>query len=960
MTIKVNDRLHGFTVNRIREIADISGIMYEMTHDRTGAELIWLKREDENKTFCIGFKTIPEDDSGVFHICEHSVLNGSRKYPVREPFVDLLKSSMQTFLNAMTYPDKTIYPVSSRNPQDFLNLMDVYLDAVLHPAIYTNPNIFYQEGWHYEIRSKEDMPVYKGVVLNEMKGAFSSVDEVLLNETQRVLFPDNCYRFVSGGDPEKITDLTYEQFLAAHSKYYHPSNSRIVLDGDLDIDAALTKIDSFFADYENENMEFPINLQEAIPAVESEVPYEIGSDEDPKEKTEIAFGKILCKFDDVEKQLAWRVLSTALTGSNEAPLKKAILDHKLGQDVELEVLDELLQPFLLLVIRNTDKEKKEAIRTCVRETITKLVTDGLRKQELKAILNQMEFFYRERKEPAGVMLAATTYQSWNYGGDPATFLSIGHLYEELRQKADTDYFETLLKEGLLEEDSLSVITAVPDGGLTERRQTAENKRLEAAKASWGESITELIERNRILDEWQVTEDTPEQKATLPQLKLTDVEREPKRSEPEERELHSVPVLLHPKSATGVVYMNLYFNLAGVTREHLPEIALLSDLLMRLRTEDHTLPELQEEIRANIGALRFFPDAYTVSRDRESCYPILGVVCSVLPQNTGKAKELILEIMKKTVFEKDTILPLLQQSKERFRQMFINSGHGASVMRIGAHTSAESMVKESFNGYTSASYINDLCEHYEERWEEIVHNCEMYCEEIFTSSRMTVSVSGEENLKTAEELIQALPSSQAQRCKVHYPLLESGNEGIQVPAQISYAAVGNNLQNYNCGYSGALRVASQILTYGYLWNEVRVKGGSYGTGFATSPSGNIACWSYRDPSPEKSLQVYQGAADYLTELAENGTDLTSYIIGTIAAGEPLVSPAAKILSADGRWFSGITYEVRQKLRHEILDASPEDIKAIAAAMKQCLAEGTVCVVGSKEAMEACSIEDIHSI
>ena len=276
MTISVNDRLHGFTVNRIRDIEDCGGTLYEMTHDKTGAQLAWLKRNDENKTFCIGFKTIPDDDSGVFHICEHSVLNGSRKYPVREPFVDLLKSSMQTFLNAMTYPDKTIYPVSSRNPQDFLNLADVYLDAVLHPAIYTNPNIFYQEGWHYEIRSEEDVPAYKGVVLNEMKGAFSSVDEVLMNETGRVLFPDNCYRFVSGGDPKKITDLSYEQFLNAHSTYYHPSNSRVFLDGDLDLDAILAKIDSYFSEYEKEELTFPIAEQKPRPAVMSEVPYEIG------------------------------------------------------------------------------------------------------------------------------------------------------------------------------------------------------------------------------------------------------------------------------------------------------------------------------------------------------------------------------------------------------------------------------------------------------------------------------------------------------------------------------------------------------------------------------------------------------------------------------------------------------------------------------------------------------------
>lgn len=959
MTLNVNDRLHGFRVDRIRDVSDRKGTLYEMTHEKTGAQLIWLKRDDENKTFCIGFKTIPEDSSGVFHICEHSVLNGSRKYPVREPFVDLLKSSMHTFLNAMTYPDKTIYPVSSRNPKDFLNLMDVYLDAVLHPAIYTNPNIFYQEGWHYEIRDPKDDPVYKGVVLNEMKGDFSSVDEVLMNETQKVLFPDNSYRFVSGGDPEKITELTYEQFLAAHAKFYHPSNSRTVLDGDLDIDAALAKIDSFFAEYDNENMSFPIARQTPVKPCRVQVPYEIGKDEDPKEKTEIAFSRVICDYDEIEKQLAWRVLSTVLTGSNDAPLKKAIIGGKLGQDVELALMDEIMQPFILLVIRNTDPEKKEAIRNTVRKTIDDLVSGGLRKEELIAILNQMEFHYREQKEPAGVMLAQTAYQSWIYDGDPAMFLTVGDLYETLRKKAATGYFEELLKEGFAE-GTLSEIVAVPDASLSDQRLAKEKERLRAAKASWGDEISRYIELNKALDIWQAAEDTPEQKATLPQLKIEDVEKKPKQRDPEMIEVNHVPVIVHPESATGIVYMNYYFNLAGVTKEHLPEIALLCDLLTRLRTEDHTLSELQEEIRGNLGTLSFFADAFTVNREKETCYPVLGVSCSVLRQNTDRAIELILEIIQKTVFEKDTIFAILQQSKENFRQMFIGGGHAASVLRIGAGTSAESLAKESFNGYTAASFVNTLVDQYEDRYEEIISSLQMYCEELFTKARLTASISGHSNIGFTESLIEALPAGNAQRCKVHYPLLAEGDEGIQVPSQISFAARGNNMQKYSYEYGGPVRVAAQILTYGYLWNEIRVKGGSYGTGFAASPSGNVACWSYRDPSPEASLKAYRKAADYICELCESKPDLTSYIIGTIAAAEPLQSEGVKIRSADGRWLSGITYDTRLKLRTGILTTTCEDLERFAGAMRQCIDEGKTCVVGSAEKLKECGIKTIHTI
>ena len=960
MNGNVGEKTHGFRIDRVREITDSKGVMYEMTHEKTGAQLVWLKRDDENKTFCIGFRTIPEDDSGVFHICEHSVLNGSRKYPVREPFVDLLKSSMQTFLNAMTYPDKTIYPVSSRNPQDFLNLMDVYLDAVLHPSIYTNPNIFYQEGWHYEIRNPEEEPVFKGVVLNEMKGAFSSVDEVIMNETNRSLFPDSCYRFVSGGDPEKITDLSYEQFIAAHSRFYHPSNSRTFLDGDLDIDAALEKIDGFFSEYEKEDLSFEIHPQKILDGKASRVSYEIGAEEDAKDKTAIAFAEIIGGYEDVEKQLAWRVLSTVLAGSNEAPLKKAILAEHLGQDVEVVVIDELLQPYLLLVIRNTNEECLEDIRRVIRSTVTSMVEKGLRREEIKAILNQMEFHYRERKEPAGVMLASASYQSWLYDGDPAMYLSIGNLYESLRNKADQGYFDELLKEGLLEEKKLSVITAVPDAGLAAVRAGRETEKLHAAKLSWGDKIGDYIEKNRILDEWQKSEDTEEMKATLPKLKKSDLSAEPKHDEPTVKEIRSVPVLIYPESASGIVYFNLYFNIAGVTREHLPEIGLLCDVLLRLRTKRHTLPELQEEVRSVIGSLSISPDAFTVNRNRETCYPVITVACSVLKQNLEKAVDLILEILTETVFEKETILPLLLQTKENFRQMFIGGGHAAAVMRAGAHCSAENSCKEAISGYDGSEYISRMCDAYEENYEEIIYNCEMYTQQLFMTSRLTASVSGEDNLSAVNQVLDRLPYGDARRAAVHVPLLTEKNEGIQVPSQVSYAAIGNNLQNFDVGYCGALRLIAQILTYGYLWNEIRVKGGAYGTGFAASPSGNVAAWSYRDPSPEASLEIYRSIADYIESLAESNPDLTSYIIGTIAASEPLDSPARKIRSADARWFSGITYETRKQIRSEILSATPEDLKRLVPPIRSAMAEGNICVVGPAEKQSACGVENVHSI
>lgn len=952
MELTVNQTVHGFRVTNIRTLTDVKGIMYEMVHEQTGAELVWLKRDEENKTFCIGFKTTPEDDTGVFHICEHSVLNGSRKYPVREPFVDLLKSSLQTFLNAMTFPDKTIYPVSSRNDKDFMNLMDVYLDAVLHPLIYTNPNIFYQEGWHYEIRDEKDDPVYKGVVFNEMKGAFGSVDECILNEVNRILFPDNCYKYVSGGDPDKITDLTYEMFRKAHSTYYHPSNSRVFLDGDMDIDAVLKKInDEYFSAYEKEEMNFVIPMQEPSAAQEREAFYEIGEDEDLKDKAYVVMARIECTWKDPGTIMAWQALSGVLTGTNESPLKKAILEKGLGQDVELAVMDEIQQPYLLCIVRNTEPEKKDEILKTIRNTVRNLVENGLNHDELKASLNQMEFHYREQKEPAGVMMAMIAYRSWLYDGDPALYLSCGEEFSRLRQKADEGYFENLLKEGLLDEEYMNVLTMKPSRELAAKRREKEAAKLKAARESWKDSVSDYIELNRKLDIWQAEEDTPEQKASLPVLQLSDVSREPRPFEPEVRNIHGVPVLVYTASGTGIVYINLYFNLAGLTRDRLPSVSLYADLLTRLRTKKHTLPKLQELIKANLGTLVFGTDAYSADSRNEACIPVLSAYCSVLEQNIDTAVELILEILQETVFEKETILPVVQQHVESSRQMLINAGHSAAAVRAGAHFSAESLAREYMIGYEAARWVTDFKNNYDSRIEQFIDDALTYQEVLSASSRLTMSFTDEKHLEKMTDLIDRLETAVFERGAVRYPLLENKKEGILIPSQVSYSALAGNLRMYGGDYSGSLRVAGQILTYGYLWNEVRVKGGAYGTGFSASPNGSISCYSYRDPTPGRTIQTDRQCAEFIKELAESTSDLTSYIIGTIAKAEPLMTPGQKVRAADGRYFLGIGYEDRKKTRSQILSTTPEDLKNLYSVMKQTLDEGAVVIVGNQEAMDS---------
>ena len=938
-------KLHGFTVNRIREIKDCGGILYELSHDITGAQLCWMKRDDINKTFAITFKTIPFDDTGVFHILEHSVLNGSEKYPVREPFVELLKSSMQTFLNAFTYPDKTMYPVSSRNDRDFMNLMSVYLDAVFHPLIYRNPNIFYQEGWHYEIRNEEDEPVYKGVVLNEMKGAFASVDEILVDQLNRMVFKDNCYRFVSGGDPSCITDLTYEKFIETHSKFYHPSNTRVFLDGDMNIDEVLAFIDGeYFSKYEKEIFNFDIPMQEAVKAEHVRCEYEISPDEQTENRTQISMGKIISSYDQPMKNIAWAALASVLLANNESPLKKEIIDRGLAEDVELDLFDGIQQPWLILTFRNTEEKNYDELMKTVRKAAGELISEGIDKEQLTASLNMMEFRYRERHEPAGLMYGQRAMDSWLYGGDPALYLTIDDVFETLRNKAEEGYFEELLAEFINDEEHLSTVTAVPNKKLLEENAEKERQKLHAIKETWGDKTADYIKLNEILDVWQMEGDTEENLAALPRLSLSDLSRDPQDIPFRETTVRGVPVLVYPKEASGIVYMNLYFNIGGITKEHLPSLTIYSTLLSALATEKKTVDEIQKAIRRDLGSLSFYLDAYSKVGESDACIPVLGVSCSVLERNVEKAVDLILEIIQKTVFDREKILPILKQENEGFRQAMTMSGHAVAMKRIGMRSSAEGVFREYSGGYELGMYARKLEDNFDDMIDEFINDCQMYSEILYTPARLTMSINiDNENL--IEDLISRLNYVDAQRAKVHYPIAEKVKEAIQIPAQISYSAAGINLHSIGSDYTSQLLVAAHVLTFEYLWSEVRVKGGAYGTGFSTNANGAVGAYSFRDPDPANTLAVYRRAGEYLRN--EIDDDISQLIIGAVASTEPLLSPSSEIRVSDTRWFRGMTYELRQKSREQVLSMTADDLRSFADVIGRAMNEGSICIVGSRE-------------
>ncbi len=944
MELKLGETIKGFQLTQVRELKDSEGTLYEFTHSRTKAQLCWLDNKEENKTFSIAFKTTPSDNTGVFHILEHSVLNGSDKYPVKEPFVELLKSSLNTFLNAITFDDKTMYPVSSRDETDFMNLMSVYLDAVFHPAIYHQPNIFYQEGWHYEIRNKEDNPIYKGVVLNEMKGAFASVDETLITTLNRKLFPDNCYQYVSGGDPENITDLSYEKFIETHQKFYHPSNARIWLDGDINLDQVLQFIDSeYLSQYEAQPANFDIPYQSITEGTQTTYDYEISEDEDESDQTVIAMAKIFSTYDNPEKNIAVSVLSNALTSNNDSPLKKPFLDAGLAEDVEFDIYDGIQQPWAVFIIRNTAKDAVEKCKTLLAETVKSILENGIDQEELTACLNQMEFRYHEKQEPSGVINAQDALASWLYGGDPALYLELSDVYASLRKKVSEGYFEDLLKEFFFDTDHLHTVIANPNKQLGTIHAQKEAEKLSKIKESWNDEIQTYIDRNLALDQWQASQDEKEQLDTLPKLKLSEIKVDPKKDIYSEQNYKQVPMLIYPSQKTGIVYLNLYFNVAGITPDLLAPFGFYTSLLGELPTKNYTVSQLQKQIRQYLGTLSFSTLSYSEVNSSEKTQPMLCVRCSVLQHNIEKAKQIIFEIVQNTVFDSATILPILKQSVQIVKQSIVGSGHAYASARVAAHLTADGFFREYTSGYSSAKYLIDFDNNYDQMISSFIDLCETFSENLFTFTRLTLSITGEENIPFAKSIIEDLPYIDAQRAQVHYPLMTNKKEAIVIPGTVGYSSFGTKLDTYD----PEVHVLTHILTYGWLWNEVRVKGGAYGTGIGANSNACMTAYSYRDPNPIQALQSFKSCNIFNDAIQSEEFDLDSYIIGALASSMPLLTQGGKIATSNARYFSKITYEDRRQNRQKMIHTSKQMLQNLLDEYTSHIDQGYSCAIITKE-------------
>lgn len=951
-----NDRIYGFRVVSIQDLPELKASLCRMVYEKNGAELVWLDRADDNKTFAIAFKTIPQDDTGVFHILEHSVLCGSQKYPVKEPFVEMLKSSLQTFLNAFTFPDKTVYPVCSRNDQDFLNLIDVYMDAVLHPLSLADPFAFRQERWHYELDSAQGDLRCNGVVYNEMKGAFADPDTVLGAEMNRLLFPDNCYGFVSGGHPAHITELTYENYLTSHARYYHPSNARIFLDGKVDLEKVLEKLNLYLSAYERLTVDAQIPMQAPVCPAERVCCYEVGQEESGKKRGILARGWVLGSYADQERILACSVLARVLCGCNDAPLKKVLLEQGMAEDVAFQVIDGVQQPYAQLVIRNIDEADKERIWKAIRRTLEELAEKGIDRSRLNAVINRMEFAAREKDFgtiPRGLVYCLSALESWLYGGDPAQNLCQEQVFRSLRDKMNEGYFERFIQNVLLDNPHQANLSMLPSVTLEADRRRCEQKRLQSCKEAWDEhTVQTVIEQFHQLKARQNRSDTPEELSALPMLSLTDIP-ETVPEIPQVRSRIDNTILLHqPLESDGILYLDLYFSLRDIPQEQLSEIAFFARLLGQVATVHWDVARLRSEIEGNLGQFGAFVTSFAAADHGDQAFPCLVVSTSLLESKKKEALQLVDEVLNYSLFtDCESIHSLLRQARLTLEQGALQMGNAYAAQRAAASFSANSAVLEAFHGIEQLRWLQRAERSFEQQGATLCGQMTQLSRILFARERVTVSVTGPCDKEWISELLSVLPSAVMGE-PAAYQAAPIRREGFQIPAEVGFAAKVANLHAIGSHYSGIAALSTHVLTYGFLWNAIRVQGGAYGTGLSVRANGDVTITSYRDPNVGKSLVTFSQIGEALRAFCGSGEALDKYIISTVGEMEPLLTARAQGMRAAGLYFTRHTPKMRRQIRSGLLHATREELSCFSQVLDDICAAAGICVIGGKQLLDDC--------
>lgn len=957
--------LDAYEILEERELKDLNSIGYRIRHKKSGAKIAVISNDDDNKVFYIGFRTPPEDSTGVPHIIEHTVLCGSKQYPVKDPFVELVKGSLNTFLNAMTYPEKTIYPVASCNKKDFQNLMSVYMDAVFHPNIYQQEEIFKQEGWHYELEEEQAPITINGVVYNEMKGAFSSPDDVIQREILNSLFPDTAYGNESGGDPEHIPDLTYESYLDFHRKYYHPCNSYIYLYGDMDIAEKLQWMDqAYLSKYDQIELDSAIQVQKSFAKpVEIYRKYPISSTEPETDHTYLSYNLVVGSALDKTLYQAFDILDYALLSAPGAPLKQALVDAGIGTDIVGGYDSGTLQPTFSVIAKNTELSKKEQFLSVIRTVLEEQVKNGINKKALLAGINSAEFRFREAdfgQFPKGLLYGIQCLDSWLYeDGEPFMHLEAIDTYRFLKEQVGTDYFERLVQTYLLDNTHASVVVIEPEKGLNAKRDALLEQKLADYKAGLSrEQILELIADTKHLKEYQETPSPREDLEKIPMLRREDMKKEAQPLYNKVITADGVTFVHHELFSNGIDYLTLLFDIKDMEPENLPYLGILKAVLGYVDTENYSYADLANEINIHTGGIGSSIGIYPGIRERNTLEVKYEVRAKVLTEKLPDAINLIKEIvLTSKISDEKRLYEILAQLKSRLQAGLSSSGHSVASTRAMSYFSRAAYYQDATSGIACYKVIADLESHFKEQKAVLIQKLSDLTRKIFTAERLMVGITcdGKDYPQVEKEVLELkntlYPSKELNKERRLPELkLEKKNEGFLDASQVQYVARAGNYVAHGYTYHGALKILKVILGYDYLWINVRVKGGAYGCMNGYMRGGDTYFVSYRDPNLGKTNQIYDKIPEYIENFEADERDMTKYIIGTVSDMDTPLNPSAKGARSMTAYLQGLTETDLQKERDQVLNVSAADIRALKGLIQSVLEDEDICVIGNEETLK----------
>ncbi len=953
--------LKSYTILEQVHLEELNAEGFIMEHNRTKAKVVVISNDDENKVFTIGFRTPPTDDTGVPHIMEHSVLCGSKKYPAKDPFVELAKGSLNTFLNAMTYSDKTVYPIASCNEKDFENLMDVYLDAVFHPNIYSRPEIMKQEGWHYDIQSLDGELCYNGVVFNEMKGVFSSPEQQLYREIQKSLLPDTTYGCESGGDPEAIPDLTQEQFLDFHRTYYHPSNSYIYLYGNLDMAKELNYIDeAYLSEYDYKEINSEIQEQEAFCDVQKiEKEYSVSENDDLDNKTYLSYNMVVGNSLDREAYLAFQILDYVLIDMPGAPLKTAMIDAGIGMDFVSSYDNGIKQPIYSLVSKGTNPEDEERFIQVLEAAIGDIVDNGLDMRSIEAAMNHFEFKYKEANfgsYPKGLMYGLKLFDSWLYDETkPFIHIQTNEVFKLLKSKLRDGYFESLLKTYILDNSHKSIVVLKPKKGLNQALEMATKKKLQAYKDGCSkEQLEQMIADKKALVEYQTTPSTKEELESLPLLNLSDISKDAKKLVNQEYKVDDVPVIGHKIFTNDIAYVSMYFKMDDIDESLFPYAALLSDVFKYVDTDNYSYRELSNEINIHTGGVAF--DVTGVHRDKAGNYtPLFMAKFKTFYDKLDKGFAIVEEILFHShITDEKRLKEIVAESRIGMKETLASAGHNTAAQRAQAYLHYSAKYKELTDGIAYYEFLVDLEKNFDSKKQELMNMLTLVTKKVFRKEALIISYTGEQDVE--KEFSAVLPtftnnlSSEPIADVMSREVYNKLNEGFQIASKVQYVATAGNFMEQGYAYTAALEVLKVIFSYDYLWIRVRVTGGAYGCMCSFQRNGMGYFTSYRDPKLMETYEVYKEAPAYLESFDADERDMTKYIIGAVAKLDNPMTPSTYGAFSFVAYMSGITEEDLQKERDEILGATVETIRGLAPIVRAVTDSDVICVVGAEDKLK----------